>query len=82
MKKTVSIVFLYLFLIVVGIVIIYPFCWMIGASFNDTYSLQANLSIFPENPSLNGYLNGWKGAGILEYIHLGHISKIHMYMLC
>ena len=64
MKKTVSIVFLYLFLIVVGIVIIYPFCWMIGASFNDTYSLQANLSIFPENPSLNGYLNGWKGAGI------------------
>jgi oligogalacturonide transport system permease protein len=53
----------YIFLVLIGVMIIYPFLWLIGASFNDSYSLFANPSIFPEHPSLNGYINGWKGGG-------------------
>lgn len=53
----------YLFLTITGIIIIYPFVYLVGASFNDSYNLFGNPSFIPENPSLNGYINGWKGGG-------------------
>ena len=66
-KKQSTMILLYLFLIIVGIILIYPFLWLIGASFNETYTLRADPNIWPKNPSLSGYLNGWKGSGAVGF---------------
>lgn len=62
-NKLLHTILIYTFLVALGIILIYPFIWMVGASFNETYTLKATLNIFPENPSLNGYKNGWIAVG-------------------
>ena len=51
----------YLLLIGLGIVMIYPLCWMIGASFKTNSELFSSAGIIPMAPTLDGYRNGFKG---------------------
>jgi oligogalacturonide transport system permease protein len=50
-------------LTIIGILLIYPFFWLVGSSFKTTYEIFADPSFIPKNPSLNGYINGWRAAG-------------------
>jgi len=66
-RKHNKMILTYILLVGVGLMIIYPFLWMVGASFNDSYSLKVTANIFPANPSMNGYVNGWKGGGMYTF---------------
>ena len=66
-RKSIQTVLTYLLLVCIGIVIIYPFLWLVGAAFHDTYALEVNPRIIPKEPSLNGFINGWKGAGVYTF---------------
>lgn len=51
----------YLLLIGLGIVMIYPLCWMIGASFKTNSELFSSTGATPIALVLDGYRNGSKG---------------------
>lgn len=53
----------YIVLIVVGIFMVYPLLWMIGATFKENNEIFAGLNIFPLNPTLEGYRNAMKSYG-------------------
>lgn len=53
----------YLFLILLGLVLIFPLVYMFFASFKTNNEIFGTYGLLPEHFSLDGYLNGWKGAG-------------------
>ena len=53
----------YIVLIVVGIFMVYPLVWMIGATFKPNNEIFAGLNIFPVHPTLEGYQNAVKSYG-------------------
>lgn len=68
MKKRKSrYVAVYIFLILLGIVMIYPLVWLFFASFKTNQELFGSLNFLPENFSLDGFINGWKGSGQFTY---------------
>uniref|UniRef100_UPI00167220C3 carbohydrate ABC transporter permease n=1 Tax=Neogemmobacter tilapiae TaxID=875041 RepID=UPI00167220C3 len=50
----------YTLLIAVGLIMLYPLIWLIGASFKTNSEIFGNASILPENPTLDGYIKGWE----------------------
>lgn len=50
------------FIILFGLIMLYPLFWMLSASFKTNNEIFQSLSFFPANPSLNNYINGWKGV--------------------
>ena len=52
----------YLFLILFGIVMIYPILWMFFASFKTNNEVFGSLRLLPERFSLDSYIAGWKGT--------------------
>ena len=52
----------HLFVVLFGIVMIYPVLWMISGSFKDNSEiLRGSLSLIPSNLKLSNYITGWKG---------------------
>lgn len=49
----------YALLIGVGLVMLYPLVWLIGASFKTNEEIFANPGFWPRNPTLDGYIQGW-----------------------
>lgn len=47
--------FQYFVLILVGIVMIYPLVWMIGATFKSNAEIFSGIGFIPKNPTLEGY---------------------------
>ena len=45
----------YTVLIIVGIFMVYPLVWMIGATFKENSEIFAGLNIIPKNPTFEGY---------------------------
>lgn len=56
-------VFTYLFLILLGMIMIYPFLWIISASFKENREIFNNLSLLSGQLSFEPYKTGWKGSG-------------------
>lgn len=52
--------FRYLMLIVVGLIMLYPLVWLVGASFKTNSEIFGNARILPQNPTLEGYVQGWQ----------------------
>jgi oligogalacturonide transport system permease protein len=59
LRNTVS----YLFLIVLGYVMIYPLLFMVSASFKSNEEIFGNLKIIPTEPIFGAYQKGWQGSG-------------------
>ncbi|MFL6557848.1 MAG: sugar ABC transporter permease, partial [Bacillus sp. (in: firmicutes)] len=55
-------------LIIMGVIIIYPLLWTVGASFNPGNSLVSN-SIIPKNPTLDHYKELFAGNESLQYVN-------------
>ena len=66
-KRTRGKVIAYIFLIVVGIVMVYPLVWLFFSCFKTNQELFASLTFLPEHFSLDGFINGWKGSGQFTY---------------
>ncbi len=54
---------LYLFLIAVGIVLIYPLVWMFFASFKTNAEIFGSIRLLPQSISFDSYVRGWKTGG-------------------
>ena len=66
-KKIFRTVLRYAFLIVVGIIMIFPLIWMFFASFKPNNEIFGNINIFPSSINFNSYISGWKGHGQLDF---------------
>lgn len=55
--------FNYVFLAVIGILMIYPLLWMISASFKTNNEIFSSINLLPKEIMWNGYRDGWRGSG-------------------
>lgn len=62
-RHTISAAARYIILILVGIIMVYPLIWMIGATFKSNTEIFSELSFIPKNPTLEGYIEAVKGYG-------------------
>ena len=62
-KRTIQIVIRYTVLIAVGIFMIYPLLWMIGATFKPYNEIFSGLNILPKKATFEGYINAMKNYG-------------------
>lgn len=53
----------YLFLALLGIVLIYPLLWMLASSFKENNEIFNSMSIIPSSLDLVHYIEGWQGVG-------------------
>lgn len=58
----------HLFMIALGLVMIYPILWMIASSFKENAEIFGTASLLPKNLKLDNYLNGWKGVGGVPFV--------------
>ena len=56
-KRRIQTIVRYVVLIIVGIFMVYPLVWMVGATFKDNNEIFAGLNILPMHPTLEGYRN-------------------------
>jgi len=62
-KKTTKLIGSYIFLIILGIVMVYPLLWMFSASFKTNNEIFSSLSLIPKQIITGSYSAGWKGSG-------------------
>lgn len=53
----------YFVLIAVGLIMIYPLIWMVGATFKTNNEIFSGIGFIPKNPTLSGYKNAMKSYG-------------------
>ena len=59
---------IYVFLILLAFIMIYPMFWMFASSFKPNEEIFTSLSLFPKNSTgLTAYVNGLKGTGQYSY---------------
>jgi len=51
-----------------SLIMVFPIAWWVGATFKPMKEL-ASLSIFPANPTLNNYIDGWKMSSGFSFTH-------------
>lgn len=67
-KKKITKTAYHLFVVLFGIVMIYPVLWMISGSFKDNAEiLRGSLSLIPENLKRTNYSTGWSGFGGITF---------------
>ena len=54
-------VFTHIFIIVLGVGMLYPIIWMIASSFKPNNMIFSDTSLIPKAFTLENYVNGWKG---------------------
>ncbi|MDO5528211.1 MAG: carbohydrate ABC transporter permease [Paracoccus sp. (in: a-proteobacteria)] len=50
----------YTLLTAVGLLMLYPLIWLVGASFKTNSEIFGNAGFIPQNPTLEGYIRGWE----------------------
>lgn len=59
-RRKVSTALRYAVLTFVGLVMLYPLIWLVGASFKTNAEIFAGPGFIPAEPTLSGYVEGWK----------------------
>lgn len=57
----------HLLIILFGLLMIYPLIWMLSASFKQNTEIFQSLSLLPKHPTLENYINGWKGVSGVSF---------------
>lgn len=57
----------HLFVILFGILMIYPVLWMLFSSFKDNTEIFGTASLIPKHFRLDSYVRGWQGVGGLPF---------------
>ena len=67
-RRIIKTVIYHVFVIIFGLLMIYPVVWMILSSFKlKSEILGPNASFWPTTWVFENYPNGWKGAGIYTF---------------
>ena len=93
-KRQIMTVIKYVVLILVGVIMIYPLVWMVGASFKTNAEIFSGIGFIPKHPTTQGYIIGVKNADAIllssllfsfAYVMLSFIAPDHfgpsMFML-
>jgi multiple sugar transport system permease protein len=56
-----------LFIVVLGLGMLYPIVWLIAASFKESNAIFGDPSLIPKAFTLQNYAQGWKGIGIVGF---------------
>ncbi len=59
-KARINLTLRYTMLTVIGLLMIYPLIWLIGASFKTNAEMFSSPSFWPKEPTIQGYIDGWK----------------------
>jgi oligogalacturonide transport system permease protein len=59
----------YAFLCAVGLVMLYPLIWLIGASFKTNQEMFSSAWFWPSNPTVQGYIDGWETSTPYTFGH-------------
>lgn len=62
-RRKVSTFLRYFVLIAVGLIMVYPLIWMVGATFKTNNEIFSSAGFIPKNPTLDGYRNAMKSYG-------------------
>lgn len=62
-KRRLNEVIMYIILIVVGLIMIYPLIWMFFASFKSNEEIYGSIALLPESFSLEAFVDGWNAIG-------------------
>jgi multiple sugar transport system permease protein len=54
-------------IIIFGVLMLYPVIWLIMASFKQGSQIFSDPSLFPKTWTLQNYVEGWKGIGIVGF---------------
>ena len=68
-RNKVNMVWRYVILLAVGVVMVYPLVWMIGASFMTNEQIFSSVSCIPRFPTLSGYKKGFEGYQGMTLLH-------------
>ncbi len=64
-NQLISKLFTHIFIIALGIAMLYPIIWMISSSFKPNNMIFSDTSLIPKKVTLQNYVSGWKGyAGV------------------
>jgi multiple sugar transport system permease protein len=66
-KRILHALLLNLFILTLGIGMLYPILWLVGASFKPSNTIFTSVGIFPVNLTFTNYVQGWKGIGIVGF---------------
>lgn len=59
----------YTILTALGLVMLYPLIWLVGASFKTNSEIFASPWFWPMEPTVQGYINGWKTSTPYTFGH-------------
>jgi ABC-type sugar transport system, permease component len=62
-RKALVLALKYLGLVLLGVFMLYPLFWMLGASFKTNQEFFSNPGIIPKKPVFDAYVQGWRGSG-------------------
>lgn len=62
MKKSLSRLMVYIFLLTVGFIMVYPLIWLFFSSFKPNDEIFGSIKLLPTHVIWDSYLNGWKGS--------------------
>ncbi|SNT30804.1 carbohydrate ABC transporter permease [Tropicimonas sediminicola] len=68
-QRRISSTLRYSLLTIVGLIMIYPLIWMIGASFKTNAEMFSSAGFWPKEPTLQGYIDGWKTSTPYTFGH-------------
>ena len=63
-KHYVNVFLRYFVLILVGLIMIYPLVWMVGATFKSNAEIFSSIGFIPKNPTLEGYKKAMESYGV------------------
>ncbi|MBR4831913.1 MAG: carbohydrate ABC transporter permease [Butyrivibrio sp.] len=67
LKNRINEVIMYVVLILIGIVMIYPLIWMFFASFKSNEEIYGSISLLPKSYSFQAFVDGWNAIGGNSY---------------
>ncbi|MGN0905772.1 MAG: carbohydrate ABC transporter permease, partial [Bullifex sp.] len=62
-RKTCYRALTYIFLTLIGIIMVYPLLWIVSAAFKTNNEIFSSASLIPKEILWNGFTDGWKGVG-------------------
>ncbi len=62
-RRIINVTLRYTVLIIVGIIMIYPLIWMVGATFKENSEIFTTLNPFPQKPTMQGYADAMNDYG-------------------
>lgn len=76
-KRTTMKIINYVFLFLVGIVLIYPLVWLFFASFKSNTEIFGTTQLLPQAYSFDAFRRGWEGSGQYTYgVFLANTFKL------